>query len=97
MAPRCTGNPVRAVYRGRVAFADWFQNYGLVVILGHGNDYYTIYGHLERVQVRTGEFVDAGAEIGTVGDTGSLDGPSLYFEIREGSDAIDPEAWLRRR
>jgi septal ring factor EnvC (AmiA/AmiB activator) len=91
------GNPVRAVYQGRVAYADWFQNYGLVVILSHGNDYFTIYGHLDGVRVRTGEYVDAGAEIGTVGETGSLVGPSLYFEIREGAYAVDPQAWLRRR
>jgi len=91
------GSSVRAVYQGRVAYADWFQNYGLVVIIGHGNEFFTIYGHLDGVRVRTGEWVDAGAELGTVGETGSLTGPSLYFEIREGPDAVNPEGWLRER
>lgn len=91
------GTSVEAVYQGRVAFADWFQNYGLVVIVNHGNDFFTIYGHLDAVRVRTGEWVDAGAEVGTVGETGSLIGPSLYFEIREGSEAVNPVQWLRRR
>jgi septal ring factor EnvC (AmiA/AmiB activator) len=78
-------------------FADWFQNYGLVVIVNHGDEFFTIYGHLDTVAVRTGEWVDASIEVGTVGETGSLIGPSLYFEIREGSDAVNPTQWLRRR
>ncbi len=91
------GSSVRAVYQGRVQFSDWFQNYGLMVIVGHGNDFFTIYGHLDAVRVRTGEWVDAGGQVGTVGETGSLEGPSLYFEVREGQDAVNPERWLRRR
>lgn len=91
------GTSVSAVYQGRVAFADWFQSYGLVVIVNHGDDFFTIYGHLDAVRVRTGDWVEAGAEVGTVGETGSLIGPSLYFEIREGSEAVNPARWLRRR
>jgi septal ring factor EnvC (AmiA/AmiB activator) len=91
------GTPVQSVFQGRVVFADWFQNYGLVVIVNHGNDFFTIYGHLDAVSVRTGEWVDEGTEVGTVGETGSLIGPSLYFEIREGSEAVNPAQWLRRR
>lgn len=91
------GTPVQSVYQGRVVFADWFQNYGLVVIVNHGNDFFTIYGHLDVVRVRTGEWVDEGTEVGTVGETGTLIGPSLYFEIREGSEALNPVQWLRRR
>ena len=91
------GSAVQAVYQGRVVYADWFQNYGLVVIVGHGDPFFTIYGHLAALRVRTGEWVDAGTEIGTVGETGSLKGPSLYFEVREGQEAINPESWLRRR
>lgn len=91
------GSPVQAVYRGRIAFADWFQNYGMVVIVNHGNDFFTIYGHLDTIAVRTGEWVDAGTQVGTVGETGSLIGPSLYFEIREGAEAVNPTLWLRPR
>ncbi len=93
------GGPVLAVFPGRVSFADWFPgaSYGQVVIVGHGNGFVTIYGHLDELRVRTGDWVDAGAEVGTVGETGSLIGPSLYFEIREGSEAINPAQWLQRR
>ena len=91
------GAAVQAVYEGRVRYADWFQNYGLVVILDHGGDYFTIYGHLESIAVRPGDWVDPGSRLGTVGETGSLAGPSLYFEIREGTEALNPQSWLRRR
>ena len=86
-----------AVYQGRVAFADYFPSYGNVVIVNHGDDFFTIYGHLDVMRVRTGEWVDAGAEVGSVGETGSLIGPSLYFEIREGAEAINPAQWLGPR
>lgn len=89
------GAPVRAVHQGRVAFADWFQTYGLMVVISHGDDFYTIYGHLDGMLVRTGEWVDEGDQLGTVGQTGSLIGPSLYFEVREGAEAVNPELWLR--
>ena len=88
---------MRAVHQGRVAFADWFQTYGLMVVISHGDDFYTIYGHLDAMLVRTGEWVDEGDQLGTVGQTGSLIGPSLYFEVREGAEAINPEVWLRER
>jgi septal ring factor EnvC (AmiA/AmiB activator) len=91
------GTAVQAVYEGRVRYADWFQNYGLVVILDHGGDYFTIYGHLESIAVRPGDWVESGGRLGTVGETGSLAGPSLYFEVREGTEALNPQSWLRRR
>lgn len=91
------GAPVSAVFDGDVVYADWFRNYGLVVILDHGDAFFTIYGHLDRVAVRRGERVATGAELGSVGETGSLIGPSLYFEIREGAEAINPARWLRGR
>ena len=90
-------SPVRAVFEGRVAFADWFRGYGQVVILNHGNNFFTLYGHVSAIHVRVGQRVEAGDQIGTVGDTGSLTGPSLYFEIREGTDALNPSSWLQRR
>ena len=91
------GAPVHAVYRGRIVFADWFQNYGLMVVISHGDDFYTIYGHLDTILVRMSEWVDDRHQIGTVGQTGSLIGPSLHFEIRDGTEAVNPELWLRER
>ena len=64
------------------------------MILDHGDRYFTVSGHLGELAVEVGDAVEAGEEIGTVGDTGSLSGARLYFEIRQGSEALDPGDWL---
>jgi septal ring factor EnvC (AmiA/AmiB activator) len=89
------GVPVKAVYPGKVAFAEPFQGYGLLVILDHGGGYYTLYAHLGRFMVKKGDKVQKGKAIGTLGSTGSLKGPYLYFEVREGGRAVDPQKWVR--
>ncbi|HTY19485.1 MAG TPA: peptidoglycan DD-metalloendopeptidase family protein [Myxococcota bacterium] len=89
------GADVRAVAAGRVRFAGWFRGYGRLVILDHGDRFYTVSGHLGDILVQVDDEVAAGQVIGTVGDTGSLSGPGLYFEIRAGGDAVDPVSWLR--
>jgi murein DD-endopeptidase MepM/ murein hydrolase activator NlpD len=91
------GDPVTAVFAGRVAFADWYKGYGLLVILDHGGDYFTLYAHLREVSVRVGDSIEPGALLGRVGETASLTGPNLYFEVREGTDALNPLQWLDRR
>ena len=88
------GTPVRAVAAGTVRFSGWFRGYGRMVILDHGDRFYTVSGHLDALRVEAGRVVTAGETIGTVGDTGSLSGPRLYFEIREGSAAVDPLTWF---
>jgi septal ring factor EnvC (AmiA/AmiB activator) len=88
------GAAVHAVAAGRVRFAGWFHGYGRMVILDHGGGYFTVSGHLDQVAVENGQVVPAGAVVGTVGETGSLAGPRLYFEIRKGGDALDPREWL---
>jgi septal ring factor EnvC (AmiA/AmiB activator) len=77
-----------------VRFAGWFRGYGRMVIVDHGERFFTVSGHLDTLRVEAGASVAAGEPLGTVGDTGSLAGPRLYFEIREGSEAVDPLAWL---
>jgi septal ring factor EnvC (AmiA/AmiB activator) len=89
------GESVYAVAAGEVRFADWFRGYGRMVILDHGDDYFTVSGHLDEVSVAVGDRVAAGDPIGSAGETGSLLGPLLYFEIRKGAEALDPAAWLR--
>jgi len=91
------GAPVRAVASGRVRFAGWFRGYGRMVILDHGDGYFTVSGHLDELTVETGESVEQGQSLGTVGETGSLTGPRLYFEIRRGARPLDPAAWLSAR
>jgi septal ring factor EnvC (AmiA/AmiB activator) len=88
------GTSVRAVAPAVVRFADWFRGYGRLVILDHGDRYFTVSGHLGELAVEVGDSVEAGEEIGTVGDTGSLSGARLYFEIRQGSQPLDPGDWL---
>jgi septal ring factor EnvC (AmiA/AmiB activator) len=88
------GESVRAVAPGVVRFAGWFRGYGRLVIVDQGDDYFTVLGHLADIFVAVGNAVDAGDTLGSVGDTGSLSGPSLYFEIRKGSEPLDPGDWL---
>jgi septal ring factor EnvC (AmiA/AmiB activator) len=94
-APR--GTPIEAVEAGTVQFVDWYGAYGKTVILDHQGGHYSIYSHLEDVKVKAGQKVARSQVIGTVGDTGSLDGPKLHFEIRKGGRAVDPITWLRKR
>jgi murein hydrolase activator len=86
------GTPVRAVFAGRVAFADRYGPYGRIVILDHGDHYYTVSGNLDEIDVKIGQDIGGGERIGTVGDDGR--GSMLYFEVRHGSHAIAPDAWL---
>jgi len=88
------GTDVKAVYGGNVLFADWFKGYGQMVILDHGDGYYSLYAHLSQVMVSVKERVQEGQKIGKVGDTGSLKGPALYFEIRYHGEPQDPMVWL---
>jgi murein hydrolase activator len=89
------GAPVRAVYGGRVIYADWLPGLGLLTIVDHGEGYMSLYGHNERLFKAVGERVSAGDPIGTVGDTGGSNRPELYFEIRKGGKAVDPRPWFK--
>jgi murein DD-endopeptidase MepM/ murein hydrolase activator NlpD len=86
------GTSVRAVFGGRVAFADRYGPYGRIVILDHGDHYYTVSGDLDEIDVKIGQDVSAGERVGTVGDDGQ--GAMLYFEVRHASQTIAPGAWL---
>lgn len=86
------GSVVRAVFAGRVAFADRYGPYGRIVILDHGDHYYTVSGDLDEIDVKIGQDVGAGERVGTVGDDGQ--GPMLYFEVRHGSQTVAPAPWL---
>jgi septal ring factor EnvC (AmiA/AmiB activator) len=90
------GAPARAVAPGRVVHAGWFKGYGNLVIVDHGGGYHTLIAHLASMKTAMGEDVDAGDVLGTVGDSGSLTGTCLYFEIREKGRPVDPRPWLGR-
>ncbi len=86
------GAPVRAVYGGRVAFADRYGPYGRLVIVDHGDHYYSVSGNLAAIDVKVADEVSAGERLGTVGDEGR--GPMLYFEIRHATQTLPPSPWL---
>jgi septal ring factor EnvC (AmiA/AmiB activator) len=88
------GTPVYAVAPGKVAYAGWLRGYGNLLILDHGDGYHSLMAHLESVRPALGAAVAAGEPVGAVGETGSLKGPYLYFEIRKRGDAVDPSVWL---
>jgi septal ring factor EnvC (AmiA/AmiB activator) len=94
-APR--GREVRAVYHGRVVFADWLAGMGLLVIVDHGEGFMTLYGYNETILKSGGEWVAPGDVIATVGDSGGQRRASLYFELRQGTRPINPRQWITRR
>jgi murein hydrolase activator len=89
------GSAVRAVYHGRVVYADWLSGLGLLTIIDHGDGYLSLYGHNERLYKEVGERVTAGDTIATVGDSGGRATPALYFEIRRAGRPVDPRPWFR--
>ena len=97
IAPAKDKSLILAVHAGKVAFADYFQGYGNLLIIDHGMTYYTLYGHCSQFLVNVGDMVQADQPIALVGDSGSLSGECLYFEVRYKTKALDPLQWLKRR
>lgn len=89
------GREVNAVFRGRVAFADWFRGFGLLLILDHGGGYMSLYGHNQTVYKQVGDWVEAGEALGAVGNSGGLEQAGLYFEVRHNGRPRDPLLWCR--
>jgi len=94
-APR--GREVRTVYHGRVVFADWLAGMGLLVIVDHGEGFMTLYGYNESILASNGDWVAPGDVIATVGDSGGQAQASLYFEIRQGTEPVNPRSWVTRQ
>jgi septal ring factor EnvC (AmiA/AmiB activator) len=88
---------VNAVYAGKVVYADWFKGYGNLVIINHGEGYHTLYGNLSETFLKVGDIIKGKEPIGKVGESGLLNAPSLYFEVRYKGKPLDPMQWLRRK
>lgn len=88
------GTPVRAPSAGTVAFAGTHSEYGLTVMLDHGQELRTIYGHLSQIAVTLGQQVERGADIGVTGNTGRSSGPHLHYEILVNGRSVNPRAYL---
>jgi murein hydrolase activator len=89
-----SGTPIRAVKAGRVVFAGWFTGYGKMVILDHGDHLYSIYGYASEIAVEQGQVVEGGDTVASVGATGPVERPSLYFEIRDHGTPRDPGQYI---
>ena len=87
------GAPVLSVADGKVVYADLYQSFGPMVILDHGDGYFTLYTHLEALTVAKGQILRQGEPLGSVGMT--VDGPRLGFEIRRLTQPQDPNKWLK--
>ena len=91
------GTPVRAAGYGVVLYAGKkMRGYGNAIVLDHGDDVTTLYGHLRRIRVKSGDAVAPGSVIGTVGKTGNATTTHLHFELRLGGTEVDPGKYLER-
>ncbi len=90
------GSQVSAISDGKIVFADWFRNFGLLVIIEHQNNFLSLYGHNKKLFKTTGDFVKTGEKIATVGDSGGQENTALYFEIRKGKETLDPSQWCKK-
>ena len=89
------GTPVRAADNGVVAYTgSEMQGYGNLVLIRHADRWMTAYAHMDKTLVKKGDVVRAGQSIGTVGSTGGVDAPQLHFEVRQGTEAMDPDRYL---
>ena len=88
------GAPVRSVFNGKVLYTGTLDGYGNIIIIGHGMNYHSLYGHLDEIISSTGKTVRSGQIIGRSGDSGSVNGEALYFEMRYKGKPIEPTAWL---
>jgi septal ring factor EnvC (AmiA/AmiB activator) len=91
------GSIIRAVLPGTVVYADWLKGYGLVIIADHANGIFSLYAHASKLLTEVGARIEAGQTIGETGDTGMTGDNTLYFELREGAEPVDPLLWLSKR
>jgi murein hydrolase activator len=89
------GIDVKAVYTGKVVFADWLRGFGLLLILDHGDGYMTLYGHNQSLTKQPGDLVRANEVIAVLGDSGGLTKPGVYFAMRHNGQPINPSTWFK--
>jgi len=95
LIPSKEGIEVKAVSHGRVAYADWLRGYGMLVIIDHGDGYMTLYGYNQALYKETGDWVEEGDVIATVGRSGGQSKSALYFEVRIKGQPSNPVKWFR--
>lgn len=91
------GTKVGAAENGVVAYAgNEVKGMGNLVIVQHSDGWMTVYAHMDKLSVRRGVKVTVGQQVGTVGQTGAVNKPQLHFELRKGTKAYDPSAYLKK-
>jgi len=89
------GDAVKAVEDGNIAYVgNELRGYGNLIIVKHSGGWISAYAHLDKTKVKRGDKIEKGTEIATVGSTGNVDFPQLYFGIRKGREAVNPETYL---
>ncbi len=88
------GQPVAAAGAGEVVFAGRDGGYGGLVVIDHGGQLHTLYGHLSALYVREGQLVRRGQPVGAVGASGRATGAHLHYEVRVNGSAVDPRRYL---
>ncbi|WP_106848843.1 M23 family metallopeptidase [Blastococcus sp. Marseille-P5729] len=93
------GTPIFAAGSGVVLRAGPATGFGLAVYIQHPNGDVTVYGHVDKYNVQTGQSVSAGQKIADMGNRGYSTGPHLHFEVQKGAygSRVDPQAWLASR
>ena len=91
------GSAVKAIHHGRVVFADWFRGKGLLIIIDHGDGFMSLYAHNQSLLRETGDWVDTGETIATMGNSGGLQNAALYFEIRQQGKPSNPKKWCSHK
>jgi septal ring factor EnvC (AmiA/AmiB activator) len=92
-----SGDEVRAIAHGRVAFADWLTGFGLILILDHGDGYMSLYGSNDALVRAAGDWVKRGEVLAIAGSSGGQSAAGVYFELRRNGRPVDPVRWLIRR
>ena len=92
-----SGDHVKALAPGRVAFADWLKGYGLIVILDHGDGWMSLYAQNDSLLKEAGDWVAAGEALAGVGTSGGQAQPALYLELRQNGKPVDPKGWFATR
>ncbi len=88
------GSPIRSVKDGEVTTITYIRGFGTTVIIDHGGGYYTVYSHVSDIKANVNDRISAGDIIAFMGDSGSVSGAKLHFEIWGQGQKLDPEKWL---
>lgn len=91
-----TGDEVKSIAHGRVAYSEWLRGYGLLLIIDHGDDFMSLYAHNEALMRDVGDWVAPGDVVALAGRSGGVSEPALYFELRRDGRPVDPAGWIER-